>query len=212
MHELGKRMCCGIVSDVLDLLGYYDCMLSASFRANFHSAKAWGKARTIQLGTLNSGDDPNSIHGGLPLLDALKPGDLVVVAGGSSEYAYWGELMSTAAQARGAVGTVVDGLSRDYASVIDMNYPVFAKGCYGRDIKGRGKIVAIDVPVVVDGIQIVPGQWVFADIDGVAVIPLSIEAEFEDTMSRQLEVEAQVKRSILDGMMLSELIEVHGVF
>jgi len=212
MFDIGHLLGCGIVSDVLDELGYRDCLLSPQFRPIFPLAHGWGKVRTIQLAVLSPGDDPNDVHKGLTLMDNLKPGDFIVVAGGSMDYAYWGELMSTTAKVKGAVGALVDGLTRDLAPVIQMQFPVFSRGSYGRDIKNRGIVVDIDIPVVINQLTIFPGQWIFADIDGIAVIPFEIELDFYRAVKRQLELESLVKNSIINGLQPTELIRTHGVF
>lgn len=206
------NLCCGIVSDVLDMLGHTERLLGADFRPNFPSAMIWGKVRTIQLKPIERGDDPNDVHGGLALLETLTNNDIIVVAGGSPKYAYWGELMSTTAKMKGCIGTIVDGVSRDFNAVINMKYPVFSKGSYGRDIKNRGIVTGIDIPVTVDGIYIQPGDWLFADVDGIAIIPVNLLNEFEQAIEAQLVLETKVKKSILEGVQPTALIKKHGVF
>jgi regulator of RNase E activity RraA len=210
--EPWSRAFSGILSDTLDELGERACMLSPAFRPLCPDARAFGRARTIQLAPLAPGDDPDLVHGGLDLLDTVAPGDFVVVAGGCLAWAYWGELMSTAAQARGATGTLVDGFSRDSHAVRELGYTVFAKGWFARDIKGRGKVAAIDVPVAVDGVVIAPGQLVFADDDGIVVVPRAIEAALAALVTRQLGLERNVKAGILAGTPPSQLVKSFGVF
>jgi len=63
------------------------------------------------------------------LIDMLKPGELLVVGtAGDRSCALWGELLSTSARARGAVGVVMDGLTRDASRILDMDFPVWAAG------------------------------------------------------------------------------------
>ena len=201
-----------MLSDVLDEMGCPDCLLPACFMPNCPNAQAFGAARTIQLARLSPDDDPNDVHGGLALLDSLRQGEVVVVAGGCLDWAYWGELMSTAASRAGASGTVVDGLSRDAVAVRELGYPVFARGWYARDIKGRGKVVGIDLKVTVAGIDVSPGQWIYADGDGIAVVPSGAEAELAERVRQQLDTENLVKQSILAGDRPSDLVAKHGVF
>ena len=91
----------------------------------------------------------------------------VFACGASGRIAPWGELLSTAAQVRGAEG---HGDGRPYArrarNPCD-EIPVFAGGRRPLDSKGRGKVAAIDVPVVVAGARVAPGDLVFGDADGV---------------------------------------------
>jgi regulator of RNase E activity RraA len=210
--EPWKRAFSGILSDTLDDLGQRSCMLSPAFRPLEPRTRAYGCARTILLAPLAPGDDPDLVHGGLALLDTVRAGDFIVVAGGSPDWAYWGELMSTAARARRASGTLVDGMSRDSHAVRELGYAVFARGWFARDIKGRGKVAAIDVPVTVDGVAIAPGQLVFADDDGIVVVPPGLEATLAARVTRNLSLEGDVKAGILAGTKPSELVRTFGVF
>ena len=64
----------------------------------------------------------------------------------------WGELLTTAARARGAVGAVTDGLVRDARTIARMRFPVFHSGYRPLNSKGRGKMVARDTEVVCAGV------------------------------------------------------------
>jgi 4-hydroxy-4-methyl-2-oxoglutarate aldolase len=82
-------------------------------------------------------------------LDSVLPGEVVVVGTGESKRnAPWGELLSTAAMARGARGAVIDGLIRDVKKAIALGFPVFAAGIKPVDSRGRGIVIDYNVPVV----------------------------------------------------------------
>ena len=83
----------------------------------------------------------------------------------------WGELLSTASHARKAAGAVTDGLVRDVRLIREMGFPVFAGGIGPLDSKGRGIVMAIDIPIECGGVPVSPGDWIFGDVDGVVVIP-----------------------------------------
>jgi len=127
------------------------------------------------------------------------------------EWAYWGELMSNAAKYRGASGVVVDGMSRDTVAVRELGFPLFARGRYGKDIRGRGKVAAIDVPTTVAGVPVEPGQWVLAEEDGVAVIPKGAEEDFRVRIEAALSVESDVVAAIHRGVKPSDLVKEFGV-
>ena len=65
--------------------------------------------------------------------------------------------------ARAWLGSVTDGLVRDIRQIRDLRYPVFHGGIGPLDSKGRGKVVAIDVPVECGGVLVHPGDLVFFD-------------------------------------------------
>jgi regulator of RNase E activity RraA len=118
-------------------------------------------------------------------VDALRPGEvLVATTNGDHGSALWGELLSTAARARGAAGAVIDGLTRDAARILAMNFPVFAAGFSPLDSKGRLDGVAHGEPIRIGTCVVRPGDWVLGDIDGIVVVPTELA---ESAFARALE-------------------------
>ena len=110
--------------------------------------------------------------GEIGALDDIRPGEVILVAaGGSARAACWGELFSTAARARGARGTLIDGYCRDARSIAALGYPVWCRGTLPLDCKGRTAVTAWRQPAVVGGLQVRPGDLVVADDDGAVVVP-----------------------------------------
>ena len=108
----------------------------------------------------------------------------------------WGELLSTAAQVRGAAGALMDGCTRDIKAIRAMNFPVFHGGIAPLDSKGRGRVMALDVPVRCAGVKVATGDLVFGDADGVVVIPRAVEEKVLDARVRQDQGrEAHARRS-----------------
>lgn len=82
---------------------------------------------------------------------------------------YLGEMMSVTAKGFGYRAIVIDGLVRDKAEICAMNYPVFAVGTHPRP---KTPVVGgeINVPIMLDGVQVLPGDFVAGDDDGLVVI------------------------------------------
>jgi 4-hydroxy-4-methyl-2-oxoglutarate aldolase len=102
-----------------------------------------------------------------------QPGDVLVVhVSGIHDFGYWGEIMSTAAKARGLGGLVIDGCVRDGALLGGIGFPVFARGlCIrgtGKDFGARGWI---NFPVLFDTLTVSPGDLIVGDADGVVALP-----------------------------------------
>jgi 4-hydroxy-4-methyl-2-oxoglutarate aldolase len=95
---------------------------------------------------------------------------VLVVVTGEGSVAVLGELFATEARRRGLAGVVIDGLCRDVSGLRRLGLPVFARGTIPRS----GSTVArpaLNGPVSCGGVDVAPGDIVFADDDGVAIAP-----------------------------------------
>jgi 4-hydroxy-4-methyl-2-oxoglutarate aldolase len=94
---------------------------------------------------------------------------LAVDVGGEVEFGYWGEVLTTAAEARGLRGLVIDGGVRDTVALEAHRFPVFAATTA---LRGASKHQpgAIGTPVDVGGVRVAPGDWLVGDADGVVVV------------------------------------------
>jgi 4-hydroxy-4-methyl-2-oxoglutarate aldolase len=95
---------------------------------------------------------------------------LVVSVGDERELGYWGEVLTTAAQARGVAGLVIDGCVRDVAELEKLAFPVFSTGLAlpGATKTGRG---SVGWTATVGDVEVRDGDWVVGDRDGVVVVP-----------------------------------------
>src|SRR5690349_6315524 len=145
--------------------------MSDHLRPVGNKVKFAGWARTIVcMDTYHIGDDPYGTE--IDAIDSILPGEVVVVStGGSKRNAPWGELLSTAAVARGARGAIIDGLIRDVNKILSLGFPVFAAGMKPVDSRGRGLVVDYNIPVECGGVTVTPGDLMVADFDGIVAIP-----------------------------------------
>ncbi len=95
---------------------------------------------------------------------------LVVDVGALAERGYFGEVLATAALARGLAGLVIDGGVRDTDALAALGFPVFASmvALAGATKQERG---TVGRPVTVGGATVAPRDWVVGDADGVVVVP-----------------------------------------
>lgn len=179
LPEGWEKLYSAVLSDSLDAVGVWNQAMTSRIRPLDETLKLCGRARTgqyMEVPYVADGVNPYELE--IAIVDDLKPGDVAVFAcGGSSRIAPWGSLLSTATKARGAVGCVTDGFVRDILGIRELSLPVFHAGIAPLDSKGRGQIQAVDVPVIVDGVRIAPGDLVFGDADGVVVVPQAVEAQ-----------------------------------
>jgi 4-hydroxy-4-methyl-2-oxoglutarate aldolase len=95
---------------------------------------------------------------------------LVVDVGPVPERGYWGEVLTTAAEAAGLAGLVIDGGVRDVAALEAHRFPVFSSTI---SLPGARKDQpgTVGAPVTVGGVPVAMGDWVVGDVDGVTVVP-----------------------------------------
>jgi 4-hydroxy-4-methyl-2-oxoglutarate aldolase len=116
------------------------------------------------------------------LYEARASDVLVVHVSGRYEHGYWGEIMSTAAKARGLAGLVIDGCVRDVVLLEEIGFPVFARGlCIRGTSKDLSAPGSINAPTSFDEVLVHAGDLIVGDADGVvciprAQVPLTIEA------------------------------------
>ncbi|HEY7133996.1 MAG TPA: RraA family protein [Acidimicrobiia bacterium] len=101
---------------------------------------------------------------------------LVVDVGESRELGYWGEVLTTAAEARGIAGLVIDGGVRDVDALQAHGFPAFSTTVA---LPGATKQLpgTVDRPVRVGDVDVEPGDWVVGDADGVVIVPNGVRAD-----------------------------------
>lgn len=145
-------------------------------------------------------------------IDALQPGDVVVSAvGGLQDVAVWGELFSNAALARGGRGIVTDGCHRDTRMILELGFPVFSRGARPVDMSGRGTVVSFGRPVQVAGVVVHPGDIIFAEIDGIVVIPRDLARTVIERAFAKVATEDGARGDLRSGSLLSEVWQKYRV-
>jgi regulator of RNase E activity RraA len=148
----------------------------------------------------------------MDLIDSLAPGEIPVFAcSNPGRVAPWGELLSTAAQVRGAAGAVMDGCVRDIKAIRAMGFPVFHGGIAPLDSKGRARVMAVDVPVECAGVRVNSGDLVFGDADGLVVVPRAAEEKVLELAAEKLKGERDTLAELRQGMSLREVFARHGI-
>lgn len=213
LKEIRTKLYVAVVSDVLDSLGYTGQAMSSRIRPLDDSLVLAGFARTglwQDIYHIAKGENPYELE--IALIDDLHNDEVPVFAcGATGRIAPWGELLSTAARARGATGCVTDGLTRDILAIRELRFPVFHGGIGPLDSKGRGKTSQIDVPIVCAGVRIEPGDLIFGDADGVVAIPKAIEQQVLVRAFEKVTGEDSTRQDLASGVMLREVFKRYGV-
>ena len=200
-----------VISDSLDELGYRNQALREFMRPLSPNDRFVGWARTFSyVDIYHIPENPYAME--IAALDSILPGEVVVVStAGSIQNAPWGELLSTAARARGARGAVIDGLVRDVRKIQDLEFPVFARGIKPVDSKGRGTIIDYNVPIECAGARVSPGDLVFADYDGVITVPAEVLPNVIQLAMEKVEKENGSRAELLQGAYLKDVFAKYGV-
>lgn len=209
-----RDLSAAVLSDVMDVLGLMKQAMQPFVRPLDDSLVLAGRARTglyMLAYEVRDGENPYEVE--IALVDDLKPGDVPVLAcgGPTQRIAPWGELLSTAAQARGAAGCITDGLVRDVRQIREMRFPVFHGGIGPLDTKGRARMVQRHVPVECAGVLVHDGDIVFGDVDGVVVIPQGRAAEVLARAREKVAGEGRTRDELRQGRLLREVFEKYRI-
>ena len=212
--DVMKTLYTAVLSDVMDGLGHPNQACRPFMRPLDDSLVFYGRARTGLYANAYSvldGENPYELE--IRLIDDLKPGDVAVFAcdGPTDRMAPWGELLTTAAMARGAVGCVTDGLVRDVRHIRTMKFPVYHGGIGPLDSRGRCKMVEMDRPIECGGVAVRTGDIVFGDVDGLVFVPQAIADEVFALALDKVHAENHTRDELRAGKLLSEVYEKYGV-
>ncbi len=164
-------------------------------------AKAVGPAWTVRTAP---GDWAKPVEA----IDHAPPGSVIVVDAGGSPPALWGELATHSALQRGLCGVVIDGAVRDTPVIRGLGFPAFARHVVSNagEPKGFGEE---NVPIVIGGVRIHPGDWIVGDDDGVIVLPRARASEYANRAMDCLEKENRIRREIEGGSTLNQVVELY---
>ena len=211
LRIIGRFLSSPILSDVADELGI-DCVLPPEYKPNINGTKIFGRARPLHIREAGEKDNELSIYEALQSYRHVVSNDVIVVKNERPELAYFGDLNMSLAIRSGAIGAVVAGVTRDNRATSNAGFPVFAKGKYCKDIKGRGAVESINQPIIIDDISIKPSDLIFADEDGVVVIPRKVEKDFLLKSLKKISNENQIISEICKDADVDTLIEKFGFF
>lgn len=199
-----------LVCDVLDGLGHRQSFLGPEVGAAWPCGPIAGEAVTLACDPV---DGPVAEPYGA-VFDALhehRHGAVLVIAAAERWSGVWGELLSTAALARGVAGVVTNGLSRDVSAIATLGFPLYASGVSPLDSAGRQVFARVDVPVTIGEATVNPGDWVVADELGVAVVPAALVDTVIERGLEKMRAESTVRAELAAGDDLGAVFRRHGV-
>jgi 4-hydroxy-4-methyl-2-oxoglutarate aldolase len=199
-----------VVGDILDGFARYHQTLPASVQPLLEPMVVVGRAMPALMIDVHG---PQKKPFGLltEALDDLRPGEVYIASGGDMRCAYWGELLTAAARARGATGAVINGYHRDTPKVLEQNWPVFSRGRFCQDSAVRTQVADFRRDIEIDGVWVEPGDLVFGDLDGVVIVPRAIERAVIAKALEKARGEKVVRKAIEGGMSATEAFRTFGI-
>jgi 4-hydroxy-4-methyl-2-oxoglutarate aldolase len=144
-------------------------------------------------------------------LRVAAPGQILVLTnGGGPHGALWGDVACSFAMKKGVAGVIADGPVRDVDALREMGFPVWATTISPSHPEKRGP-GSVNVPVVVDGVLVEPGDVVVADGDGVLVIPRTDLSRAVEGARERAGKEAAIRERIAAGEALFEIMDVDAM-
>ena len=211
LEMMRQSLYSAVVCDALDGLGYRSQSPRVQLRPYTVNKLLAGRCKTTLWADMFH-KDPKPYELELKAVDDCQPNDVLIAAASGSLYSgIWGELLSTAATNSGCVGAIVDGAVRDVVKMCEMGFAVFSRGTCIYDSQNRQRVIDIDVPVEIEGVRFNPGDLVFADADGVVVVPQEIETEAIRRSWEKVHAENVTRDAIKAGMKATDAYKKYGV-
>jgi len=209
----------GVVGDVMDKLGLKTQFLPPNLNVLDPAMVIAGRAMTVLEADVHVEVAENSANTlmakpfGLMFeaLDNLSKNDVYICTGASPRFALWGGLMSIRATYLKAAGAVLDGFVRDSQEILELGFPIACQGCYAQDQGPRGKVLDYNVPVKIGEAQILPGDIIYGDRDGVLCVPRAHERKVIDAALVKVSGESQVREALNNGMSVVEAFDTFQI-
>ena len=166
-----------------------------------HAKRIAGVARTVRITPGQNGAIHRAVH-------KAQPGDLLIVDGGASmRFGPFGDLLADGCIAKGIVGAVFDCTIRDSADIAALGFQVFCRG-FHPEATAKTDRGETDIPVVIGGVSIHPGDIIVGDDDGVVVIPANAALEVLTNAAAVAAREEDIRARIRAGETTLEIFDL----
>jgi len=193
----------GDIHDCLERLGIWGFLPGLSLYGSLPEAgRICGPATTVQFVPTRRKVRSRQYH---KAIDEIGQGGVMVVDTAGASGSCTGELMATGTKVHGGVCSIVNGTIRDIEEINALDYPVFAKGVVPTTAEGHMEDIGYNVNIEIGGVRIQPGDIIFADLDGVIVIPKDAAEKVADLADELGAMERDFKSQILNGKPLYEV-------
>jgi len=190
----------GAVHDVLRMMGHDNIVLPPQIKAIAPGTKLAGPVWTVAGHIDRTKSRHETLLGWCTLLAHAPAAHVVVCQPHNHEVALMGELSAQTLKARGVLGYVVDGGSRDTDLVLEQRFPVFCSFLTPSDIVERWIPDRFGEPVTIGRVTIASGDYLLGDRDGVVIIPAKLAVEVVARTEEVVSTESEMRRALISGM------------
>lgn len=209
-RNLSMTLTSSILADILNKMNIRGII--KNLKPNLQDVKILGRANTLKLRKLKYGENSEGIYNALKSYKTIIPGDIIVVENECSDYAYFGNLNASLAIRAGATAAIIGGMTRDYNAVKSLRFPVFSAGYTCDDVLGQATTESINKTIYIGDIAIHPGELIFADNDGIVVVPEKYESIVLKQALEVMKKETLVMGGIISNVDALRIVEEIGAF
>lgn len=182
------------------MMGHEHCVLPPAIKAIAPGTRLAGPVWTVSGRIDRTRSRDETLLSWCTLLSRAPAGHVVVCQPHNHEIALMGELSAQTLQARGVLGYVVDGGSRDTDLVLEQGFPVFCAFLTPADIVERWMSDRYGEPVVIGEVTISTGDYLLGDRDGVVIVPSRLVEEAVARTEAVVATESEMRRALIGGM------------
>ncbi len=189
------------ISDALDACAIEGALLNIKPLSS--GMKLIGPAYTVQYKP--NEEKTTTFKNAANYIDSVPTKSVIVIDNnGRSDCTVWGDILTQVAIQKEIAGTVVYGAIRDVGLIRTTQYPVFSTAVYMRSGKNRVHKTQEQCPLTINGVTINPGDIIFADDNGVLVIPQHLINEIINKANTIQLTENNIKTAINSGSTLEQ--------
>ena len=208
------RLPTAAITDIMDEMGLLRQTLPSDIQPLDRGMRMAGYAFTARGRSHrgSKGDHDQTLRRFLGMISAVPSDSVLVLAAHDKVAAHFGELSAEWFRTRKVRGAVIDGATRDVASIVRLGFPTFVRYRTPQDSVPRWRVSDWGQPVTIGGVRIALGDIVVADDDGIVSVPRRLAHDVVQRCEKLVAAESAVRRAIRRGTTPLAAYEKFGTF